>query len=277
VNYAPSNPSSTAAATAKAADLAIVFVASQSSEGSDRASLSLPDGQDDLIAAIVAAQPNTIVIVHGPAPIVMPWASSVSTIVYGFYPGQEDGNSIADVLFGDINPSARLPVTFPVTQAQIPINTPAQYPGINKQANYSEGLLVGYRWYDAMNVAPLFPFGHGLSYTSFDYSNLQISGSKPIVVSVDIHNNGTIEGAEVPQLYLGFPASAGEPPKVLRRFTKVPVMAGKLLTVTFDALQDQDFSIWDVTLHDWTVVHGTFNLYVGASSKDIRLTKTIQY
>jgi beta-glucosidase len=185
-------------------------------------------------------------------------------------PGQEAGNAIASVLFGDVNPSARLPVTFPTTDQQTPVNTPAQYPGINDQSEYSEQLLVGYRWYDAKNQNPLFPFGHGLSYTTFEYSAIAVHAR---TVQVYVQNTGSMAGVETVQLYLGYPPSAGEPPKVLRRVKKVALTPNQKLHVEF-TLADKDLSIWDVRSNNWMVVKGEFTAYVGASSRDIKQTIT---
>jgi beta-glucosidase len=272
VTYASTNDVNHAVQLAKAADVAIVFVATESSEGGDRASLSLGDAQDNLVAAVANAQSRTVVVAHNPGAVLMPWANSVAAIVAAFYPGQEDGNAIASVLFGDVNPSGKLPITFPVEQSQIPVNTPEQYPGVNKEGQYSEKLLVGYRWYDAKNVQPLFPFGHGLSYTAFSYSNLKISGNvnSTITVNADVKNSGQVPGAEVAQLYIGFPQSAGEPPKQLKGFRKVLLQPGQTQTLSF-LLQAQNLSIWDVTVHNWKLVRGTFGVFVGSSSRDLRL------
>jgi beta-glucosidase len=275
VSYANSGSISNAVNIAKNANVAIVFVACDSSEGSDRPNLSLPGNQDALVEAVAQAQPNTIVVIHSPGAVLMPWANKISSIVAAFLPGQEDGNAIASILFGDVNPSARLPVTFPMTQDQIPVNTPIQYPGINGQTEYSEKLLVGYRWYDAKNVAPLFPFGHGLSYTTFEYSNLTVTGSgRQGSIRFNVRNSGKVAGSEVPQLYLGYPLSAGEPPKVLRGFQKITLTPGQSQSVSF-TLGTRDVSIWDVVKHDWASVSGTFDVLVGASSRDIRLRGTI--
>lgn len=272
VKYAPTNPLTEAVALAKSSDIAIVFVGTTSSEGHDREDLKLGNGQDVLVAAIAQAQPNTIVVLNGPGAMLMPWHDKVPGILCGFMPGQESGNAIADVLFGKIIPSARLPVTFPVSESQIPVNTPAQYPGINNEAEYSEKLLMGYRWYDAKKETPLFPFGHGLSYTTFKYSNLKLSNT---AISFNITNTGSIAGAEVPQLYLGFPAGANEPPKVLRGFQKVHIHPHESHEITFH-LSSKDFSIWDITKHDWSVVRGSFNVFVGSSSENIRLKGVVK-
>jgi len=280
--YAPSNPVSDAAKIAASADLAIIFVAVTSSEGTDRTTLALPDGQDGLISAVVARQPNSVVVVNTPGAILMPWVEDVPGIVVSFMPGQEDGHAIADILFGAANPSGRLPVTFPVTDSQTPINTPQQYPGINDNASYSEGLFVGYRWYDENHITPLFPFGHGLSYTIFQYYNLQIkttgsAGNKGnVTVSFSLQNTGSMMGAEVSQLYVGFPSSASEPPKLLRGFTKVSLSSGDTAVVMF-VLVAQDLSVWDVKQHNWVPVSGNFTVYVGASSRDIKMMGGFSY
>jgi len=276
VTYNPSNPLSNAVQAAKNADVAIVFVACTSSEGSDRGTLVLPDNQDNLVQSVVQAQPNTIVVVHSPGAVLMPWVNNVRAVLAAFLPGQEDGNAIADILFGKVNPSGRLPLTFPNANSQTPINTPAQYPGVNDQSSYSEGLLVGYRWYDAKNETPLFPFGHGLSYSAFDYSNLIVSGKNPVSVSVTITNSGKYSGSEVAQLYINFPTSAGEPPSILRRFKKVSIAAGQSAKVTFDDLVSRDFSIWDVGQHNWKIVNGNFGIFVGSTSRDFRQKGTVQ-
>lgn len=189
------------------------------------------------------------------------------------YPGQEMGNALADVLWGDVNPSARLPVTFPITEADTPMRTPEQYPGINGSVYYTEKLLIDYRWFDAAGVTPAFPFGHGLSYTTFAYSNLVIdavSAAPNVTVTCTITNTGPVDGVEKPQLYLSFPAGAGEPPQVLRGFRAVPVAKGQAAQAAF-TLVPRDRSIWDVGAYAWAPVPGVFTVAVGASSRDLRL------
>jgi beta-glucosidase len=273
VNYAPTSPLNVAVDTAKNADIAIVCVGTSSSEGWDRPSLALGKGQDELIAAIAQVQSNTVVVLNIPGPTLMPWASSVAGILTGFMPGQECGNALAAILFGDANPSARLPFTFPVSEKLIPVNTPEQYPGINNEAQYSEKLLVGYRWYDAKQQPLLFPFGHGLSYTTFSYSNLQIDSTN-YKISFTITNTGTVAGDEVAQLYIGYPPSAGEPPKNLRRFSKLHYESNQSHDISY-FLNDRDFSIWDITTHQWKVISGSYTVFIGSSSRDIRLTGTL--
>jgi beta-glucosidase len=275
VTYANGNDLVDAASKAKSAQVAIVFVSEFSSEGIDRTSLALNGTQDQLVKTVAMAQPNTIVVAHIPGTTLLPWHDVVKGILCAFMPGQEAGNAIADVLFGDVNPSAKLPLTFPISQDQLPINTKKQYPGIDGVAEYSEKLQVGYRWYDANNVAPLFAFGHGLSYTTFKYSNLTIGpGQNGAVVKFDLQNTGPTAGAEVPQLYVRFPDLAGEPPLQLRSFRKVFLKPGEKRNVAFDSLELADLSIWDVTIGGWKAVKGTFHVAVGSSSRDIRLTDT---
>ena len=174
--------------------MAIVCVGQQTSEGSDRSSLSLPNGQDALISAVAAVNTNTIVVIYLSSATLMPWANQVGGILMAWYPGQENGNALAAVLFGDVNPSGKLPVTIPASSNQVPTSTTAQLPGVIGHVSYSEGLQIGYRWYDANNVTPLFPFGFGLSYTTFGYSNLTVSAVSPsgqVQIGFDLTNTGT--------------------------------------------------------------------------------------
>src|SRR4051794_13777085 len=164
-----------AARLAAAADVAVVVVGDVEKEGSDRATMSLTGNQDQLVQAVAAANPRTVVVLNSGAPVLMPWVDSVPAIVEAWYPGEEDGNALAAVLFGDVNPSGKLPVTFPRTESQTPVSSPDRWPGVNGTAHYSEGLQVGYRWYDAQGQDPLFPFGFGLSYTSFAMRHLTVS------------------------------------------------------------------------------------------------------
>jgi beta-glucosidase len=272
VSYAATNPITTAVEVAKAADYAIVFVGFSSSEGSDRSDLSLPSPQDSLISQVAAANPNTIVVLNGPGAVLMPWVSSVKAILFGFFPGQESGNAIASALFGDFNPSAKLPISFPVKENDWFSGNANQYPGVNGVVQYSEKLLVGYRWYDSQDITPLWPFGHGLSYTMFTYSNLQVSGSisSGLTVSLNVANSGKVNGSEVVQLYLSYPASAGEPPQVLRKFEKIWLAPMGSTAVSF-SLGKSDISIYDISSSSFVPVSGTFGINVGSSSRDIRV------
>ncbi len=276
VSYAQGDGASLSQAVQLAStnDVAIVCVGQQTSEGSDRSSLSLPNGQDALVEAVAAANTNTIVVMYESSATLMPWANQAAAILMAWYPGQENGNALAHVLFGDVNPSGKLPVTIPPSASQVPTGTPLQWPGINGHTVYSEGLQIGYRWYDANNVTPLFPFGFGLSYTFFGYSNITVSAVSPsgqVQIGFDLTNLGTLTGAEVPQLYLGFPAAAGEPPKLLKGFQKITLSPGEKQHVTFN-LNWEDLANWDATARGWIVTPGVFQVLVGASSRDIRLT-----
>jgi len=273
VTYANSKSIANAVRLAREVDIAIVVVATTSSEGSDRSSLSLGNVQDSLITAVSAVQRNTVVVVNCPCAVLMPWLSSISAVLVTIMPGQEAGNALASLLFGDVNPSGKLPVTFPKSEDQTPVNTVSQYPGIFNEAAYNEQLLVGYRWYDARNVAPLFPFGHGLSYTTFSYSNATVTGSikSTLRVSLDVRNTGSRSGNEVVQLYLGFPASTKEPPLQLKGFAKVNLDVNQVKKVSF-VLGASSASIWSIETHDWKLVSGTYTIYIGSSSRDIRTT-----
>lgn len=268
VIYVNNSVIANAVAAAKKADLALVFAGVESSEGYDRVNLSLWQNNNDLIQAVANAQRNTVVGLHIPGATVMPWIDSVPAVLAAFMPGQEDGHAIASILFGDVNPSGKLPLTFPKTDSQTYLTTKIQYPGIGNETTYSEKLLVGYRWYDAVNENPLFPFGHGLSYTTFKYSNLRVFNR---VITVDLANTGSVPGAEVVQVYLEYPKSAGEPPKVLRGFEKVHLVPGQSQTLAF-SFNDEALSIWDESIHDWSLVTGKFVVQVGSSSRDIRLS-----
>jgi hypothetical protein len=229
-----------------------------------------------LVSAIAAANPRTIVVLYSSSATLMPWASQVAAVLVAWYPGQENGNALAQVLFGDVNPSAKLPVTIPASANQVPTSATAQFPGVSGHVSYSEQMLVGYRWYDANNVSPLFPFGYGLSYTTFGYSNLTVSAVNPagqVQIGFDLTNTGGRTGAEVPQLYLGFPAAAGEPPKLLKGFQRISLSPGQTQHVTFN-LDWEDLANWDATAHGWIVTPGVFQVLVGAASRDIRLTGT---
>jgi beta-glucosidase len=265
---------SSAAAAAKAADVAIVMVEDSESEGKDRTGLALSGNQDALVSAVAAANKKTIVVSKTGGPILMPWVDQVPAILQAWYPGEEDGNAVADVLFGAFNPSARLPVTFPRKESDQPADTAAQYPGTNGTAHYSEGIFVGYRHYDAKNIAPLFPFGYGLSYTSFQYANLKVTGN---VVEADVTNTGTATGAEIAQLYVGSPSTAAAPeaPQELQGFQKVLLKPGQTGHVTF-TLTNRSFSYWNTTSHGWRIAGGQYRIMVGGSSRNQPLTATVQ-
>jgi beta-glucosidase len=260
-----------AVAAARSANLAVVFVSNFESEGGDLSGIDLSSAQNTLVSDVAAANPNTVVVVNSGSAVTMPWVNAVKGVVEAWYPGQEDGTAIASLLFGDTNFSGKLPVTFPASLSQGPTNSAAQWPGQNGQVQYSEGLKVGYRWYDGQNVTPLFPFGFGLSYTSFGYANLSVGqpdGSGNVAVGFDVTNSGTRAGAEVPQVYVGQPSAVGEPPKNLRGFTRVSLNPGQTVHVAI-TLDARSFQYWN---NGWTNATGANTISVGSSSRDIRLT-----
>jgi beta-glucosidase len=267
-----------AAALAAKSDVAVVYANDFESEGSDLANIDLPGDQNQLIEAVAAANPNTIVVLNTGSAVTMPWLDKVKGVFEAWYPGQQSGNAIAALLFGDVNPSGKLPVTFPKSLDQVPASTAAQWPGVNGKVQYSEGLLVGYRWYDAKNLTPLFPFGYGLSYTSFRFANLHLSAPTMaehgrIEASVDVTNTGSREGAEVAQLYLSDPASTGEPANQLKGFAKVDMKPGQTKRLHFD-ISAQDASYWNSDAQAWTLGTGTYTVHVGDSSRNLPLSGT---
>jgi beta-glucosidase len=263
---------SQAVTAAKSASTAVVVVSDDTqTEAADRPDLSLPSAQDELISAVAAANPRTVVVLDSGAPNSMPWLDKVAAVVDAWYPGESNGTALASVLFGATDPSGHLPVTFPKDLSQVPASTPAQFPGVNGQVQYSEGIDVGYRWYDAKNLTPLFPFGYGLSYTRFRFAGLHISpahgsGHQPrVTVTAQVTNTGRVTGSEVAQLYLGDPAVANEPPRQLKGFQRVTLRPGKSARVTF-TLDSHDLSYWNDSANGWVVPAGGFQVSVGDSS-----------
>ncbi|MFJ2029175.1 beta-glucosidase [Streptosporangium sp. NPDC087985] len=287
VTYNDGTDLAAATALAKQSDIAVVMVGDISLEGADRPNLSLPtsDGVDQnaLISAVAKANPRTIVVLKNGGPVLMPWLNDVPAVLEAWYPGQEDGNAVANVLFGVTNPSGKLPITFPKVERAAATSTTEQWPGVPVDgvltATYSEGLQMGYRWYDATGTRPEFPFGFGLSYTDFSISKLVVTpqttdGTEPIRVSFFVQNTGTRAGSEVPQVYLGLPASAGEPPKRLVGFDKVWLNPGqkKRVAVTIDpTASNHPLSVWDTAGGQWKTVGGKYQVYVGNSSENVTL------
>jgi len=286
VLYADGSSMADAVLAAKEASVAVVVVGDSESEGTDRSNLVLTGGtctlagctpqtvdQNALIAQVAAANPNTVVVLDTGGPVLMPWLSSVKGLLEAWYPGQEDGNALAALLFGDVDPSGHLPETFPARQADLPIQSSAQWPGVNKPGDsvgphsaYSERLLVGYRWYDSKGIAPLFPFGYGLSYTTFRFSGLQVRGfRRGAWVSFTLRNTGRQRGADVAQVYVGDPHSTGEPPRQLKGFQKVWLDAGQSARLRI-WLPEVSFAYWGRGRRPWVVKRGTYRIYVGDSS-----------
>ncbi len=274
--HIPSDAIEQAALLAADSDVAIVSVGTSGeweSEGFDRSTMTLPGQQDALIERVAAANPRTIVVLNTGSPIAMPWLDKVAAVLQAWFPGQECGNAIADVLFGEINPSGKLAQTFPVRLEDTPAYL--NFPGENGKVYYGEGLFVGYRYYDKKKVAPLFPFGFGLSYTTFEYSDLRLSAREigadaTVQVSVDVTNTGQRAGKEVVQVYVrDEQASLQRPEKELKAFAKVHLEPGERKTVTI-ALNRDALAYFDDLAREWVAEAGTFEVQVGSSSREIR-------
>eukprot|EP00051_Salpingoeca_urceolata_P005714 m.76313 g.76313 ORF g.76313 m.76313 type:complete len:680 (+) comp14507_c2_seq1:2997-5036(+) len=271
VTYEEGKVVAAAVAAAKAADVAIVFGSAHSSEGHDRDDLYLGGNIDDVIAAVAAVQKKTVVVMSVPGSILTDWRDAVPAIVTNFLPGEQVGFAIHDILYGEAVPQAKLPITFPNKPNEQGMSE-EQYPGVKTdkfdlQANYSEGQIVGYRWYDKKGVAPAFAFGHGLTYGAFEYSALSVSGR---TISWTIKRTAGTAGCDTPQLYLGYPSAASNPSvpvKVLRYFKKV---CAPTATLSYSVV-DADVSNWDVNTKQWVLTKGTYTVYVGTSSQSISL------
>lgn len=293
VVYDPGTDPVSASAVAKAADVAVVVVGNYATEGEDLPDLGLRQGtcgfmigchtspidEDALISQVAAANKNTVVVLQTGGPVTMPWLQSVAAVLETWYPGQEDGNALAALLYGDVNPSGKLPVTFPRKLSDGPLQSPRQYPGVmipgdktGPHATYSEGLLVGYRWYDAKHIAPLFPFGYGLSYTTFGYSGVSVKPTRGggAVVRFALTNTGPRLGAEVTQVYVGQPAATGEPVRQLEGFQKVTVGPGSSTRVSIK-LAPRAFQHWNSNRQAWVTTPGRYTIWVGSSSRSLPL------
>ncbi|QQE78223.1 glycoside hydrolase family 3 protein [Alicyclobacillus sp. SO9] len=272
---------------ARQSNVAVVFASSPTSEAMDHPNLSLGGGENKLVSAVAKANPHTVVVLNTGNPVTMPWQSEVQGIIEAWYPGQTDGKAIASVLFGKVDPSGHLPMTFPTSLSGTPTASTSLFPGVNGKVHYANGVNVGYRWYDKNNVKVLYPFGYGLSYTSFKYSDLRIAPGHPedplldggrhgnVRVTLNVTNTGLETGSAVPQLYIGDPQSANEPPKQLKGFQKVTLKQGQTKRVTF-MLRPQAFSIWDSQANKWTIQSGTYQIMIGKSSANIKLHGRVQ-
>ena len=284
---------SSAAALAKSADVAIVFAYQWESEGMDLESLALPEHQDELIAKVAAANPHTVVVIESGGPVTMPWVDQVGSILEAWYGGSRGAEAVASIIFGDVNPSAKLPLTFPKSEADLPHPKVVQ-PGPESipnymqkevwnqiakglapfQVRYDEGVKVGYKWYDAENKPVLFPFGHGLSYTTYSYSNLKVTAGKNPKVTFTVTNTGNRAGAEVAEVYASLPAAAAEPPKRLVGFSKVKLNAGESKEVSVE-VDPKYLSIFNVEKNGWQLLPGDYNFMVGGSSQTLLLKQTV--
>jgi beta-glucosidase len=300
VKFDPGTDPVSAAALAKSSQVAIVFAVQHESEGIDLKDLSLPDKQDALIDAVAAANPHTIVVLETGGAVLMPWIDKVSAVVEAWYPGIRGSEAIANVLFGSVNPSGKLPLTFPRSEADLPhpvhINQPAVdashpvqhlagFPGLVGvfmkigpafDVNYDEGLKVGYKWYDAEKKPVLFPFGFGLSYTTFVYSGLSVTAGDSPVVTFSVKNTGKRAGTETAQVYASLPDAAVEPPKRLVGWTRVDLGPGESKLVSIPVSRER-LEIFDEASDGWKLVPGKYAFRIGGSSRDLVLEQTVSF
>jgi len=291
VSFDSGSDPAAAAALAKSADIAIFFAYQWESEDMDLDSLSLPDHQDAAIAAVAAANPQTVVVLETGSPVTMPWAGQVSAIVEAWYAGSRGADAVANILFGAANPSAKLPITFPRSEDDLPhrtivkppkATTDAENQGWRRiaaglpvfQVTYDEGMKVGYKWYDSERKPALFPFGFGLSYTTYLYSELKVVPGNNPRVSFTASNTGSRAGAEIAEVYASLPASAAEPPKRLVGWSKVQLNAGESRQVTVE-VNRKYLSIFNVKQDGWQLIPGEYTFLVGGSSQDLPLKETI--
>ena len=289
VEFASGSDVSAAAELAKRSDVAIVYVDQWTSEGMDLPNLSLPDKQDALIAAVAAANPKTVVVLETGTAVTMPWLDQVGAVTEAWYSGSKGADAVANVLFGDVNPSAKLPMTFPKSEADLPHTTVIQPPPHSQGASpvmrmegakpsfsvhYDEGLKVGYKWYDAEKKPVLFPFGFGLSYTTYAYSDLQVNPGTETTVTFKVTNTGSREGTEIAEVYAALPASAEEPPKRLVGWSRVHLAPGESKTVSV-AVDPKYLSIFDEAGDKWKLLPGSYTFMAGGSSQDLPLTKAV--
>lgn len=267
---------------AKKAKVAVIFAGlpdSFESEGFDRSHMAIPNCQNELIARVAEVQPNTVVVLHNGSPVEMPWVNDVKGILEAYLGGQAVGAACADILFGEVNPSAKLPETFPIKLEDNP--SYLYYFGEKDKVEYKEGIFVGYRYYDTKKMDVLFPFGHGLSYTTFAYSNIQVNKSSitdrdTVTVSIDVTNTGSRAGKEIVQLYIrDVKSTVIRPEKELRGFDKVELAPGETKTVTFE-LGKRAFAYWNTEIHDWHVETGEFEILIGSSSRSIECSAAIK-
>lgn len=292
VEFNDGSDGSSAAALAKRSDVAIVFAWRWESEGQDAPSLSLPQGQDELISQVAAANPHTIVVLETGNPVSMPWADHVSAVLEAWFAGSSGDKAIANILFGDVNPSGKLPITFPKTEADLPHLKIVQPPPNTEppagpdhwkrvleglppfQTNYDEGLKVGYKWYDAEKKPVLFPFGYGLSYTTYEYSDLKVTPGDHVRVSFTVKNTGARAGTEIAEVYAALPAGTGEPPKRLVGWSRMELGPGESKDVTVE-IERLFLSIFDTERNAWQRTPGEYTFLVGGSSQNLALNRSL--
>ena len=268
-----------AVAAAGAADVAIVAVGldpAWETEGRDRDSLRLPGGQDDLVSAVAAVNRNTVVVVNAGSAVEMPWVDDVAAVVMVWYPGEEAGNALADVLTGAADPGGRLPTTFPRRDADNPTaSSPARYPGVDGEVHYEEGLCIGYRWYEAQGIEPLFPFGHGLSYTTFEVGEPEVAPGDPVLLRIPVRNTGSRPGCHAVQVYVRGKPGTDRPPQELAGFGRIRLDAGASGTVTVPIPRER-LAVWSTGSNRWEVAPGHYDLAVGSSSADIHQVVAVE-
>ena len=288
VRFADGHDVAAAAEMARGADVVLVYAYQWMAEGVDLPTLELPDGQDALIAAVAKANPRTVVVLETGGPVLMPWVKDVAAVMETWFSGTQGATAIADLLVGNAVPMGKLPVTFPLADADLPHPKLVAPPKASQEdwsdpdkmsrrllvglpafpTVYDEGLKVGYKWYDAEKKPVLFPFGFGLSYTTFAYSGLTVSGGAVPTASFVLKNTGTRAGVETAEVYTTMPAEIGEPPKRLVGWTRVALGAGEERRVSVE-LPRSRFHVWDEGRHVWTVVAGSYEVMVGGSSQEL--------
>ena len=280
VTYDDGSDADRAAGVARGAQVAVVFGGDYQTEGVDKRCLTLEcppyaGDQDALIDKVASANRKTIVVLQTGGPVLTPWRDKAKALLEAWYPGEEGGNAIARVLFGDVSPGGRLPVTFPRREADLPTaGDPEKYPGTSNAVRYKEGVLVGYRWYDSRGLRPAFPFGFGLAYTHFRYSGLRVGRT---TVSARVRNAGQRTGSDVPQLYLGLPSPGRgvvQPPRELKGFRRIVLRPGRSTRVRFP-LDTRSFSYWNTAANRWAIAPGCYGVFVGRSSRDLPLRGSI--
>lgn len=292
VEYNDGSYPASAAALAKRSDVAIVFVWRWETEGRDSPSLSLPQGQDELVSRVAAANPHTIVVLETGNPVLMPWVDHVSAVLEAWFAGSSGDKALANILFGDVNPSGKLPITFPRSESDLPHLTIAQPPPNNEgpagpdhwkhvldglpifQTNYDERLKVGYKWYDEEHKPVLFPFGYGLSYTSYEYSNLKVTPGEHVQVSFTVKNTGGRAGTEIAQVYVALPESTGEPPKRLVGWSRLELKPDESKDVSVE-IEPLFLSIFDAQRNQWQRVSGDYTFLAGGSSQSLPLKASV--
>ena len=279
VTYTQGNDNGTtdipqAVAAAQAATDAIIYVNLPEGEETDLTSIDLSSTDETMIADVAAANPHTIVVINSGGPVVMPWLNSVAGVFENWYGGQETGAAMAALIFGTVDPSGKLPVTFPVSLSQVPAQTAAQWPGTTAGIDFSEGVDIGYRWYQSQNITPQFPFGYGLSYTKFSFSNLSVgafNADGQATVTATVTNTGSVAGADVAQMYVGDPAASDDPPEQLRGFQRVTLNPGASATVSFP-LTIHDLASWSPAGNQWEAQAGAYSIKVGDASNNLPLS-----